>query len=652
METVLSFFILGLLFGSIAVSALPIKAYADANPNPIAPITPFQLSINEFVEKAKAEGKRYPDVKYDSSMERLNPSEPGVTSARDLGETRIVANTVIEFQGPEDIGLDRWLDDSGNGTALTEMLSKKYPQAFASGELDIGHGARVLTVQEEISTKAIRNDISTVSRSGVSLSTGDVVMGLTIDKIYGYSRHDTIEADLPQLGHVVLAEDTIEFNAGFTLALRLPATVEVEGPVATDPQNPYFMTTALEPKNFDSHDYEMLGIPGLNGHEFEADAIFNLSVEAYILGHKVIDVSESKSLDVGELCQTEFSIDCQDFVTPFGKDGNGNVREFPLPTVTLNPKQTGLKVDYEIVDPIVGLAGVQGWVGIGLRLDPEFRSDKITAEWSAAGSAIGTGDLVYRDEKPAQLDIGPIALDKVSSQDAAEIVIENFEYHLDIMKLKFGANLQTEGCVTLIGFCLPLGIGDYSFRTDYLQLFTFDLTEVTGELVIPQHEGTPGVIAFIPIESTDELFCGRPASEYTITGKAGDYVLFGTQGSDRILGLGGDDKIYGYGGNDFICSGPGNDMIFGGDGDDIISGGRGDDIISGSLGDDTLIGGTGWDTLSGGRGSDTIQGQSGNDVISGGWGNDNLDGNEGEDKIDGGKDVDSCVNAELKTHCE
>jgi hypothetical protein len=615
------------------------------------PITPLQLSIQKALDDMSQDTVSSPSVKYQSTSKIEDNSGLTAQSQEEGVSDRVLtvdAVTTLSFENPQQAGLLEWQPIQPADANITQFLLENYPDIYSADAAQLGKEPREITITEKLKVTELRKPMQLSTNAFRATSTGDVVMGFSIDRFYEYTRTETLQGCF-RGNCIELASASIGFKAGFAIGLRLPATVDIESPDSLEAGNEYFYTAGLIPLDYDADDYRALGIPALNGHELEAKGGLKLTIDVSVIALPAIHIERGKILDIGDLCREQHNIDCQNFVTPFGFDENGDAREFPIPSLVVEPEDSGLMFDF-IVSPIPFI-DVSGWIGVGLRVDPDFTSDNVSADWSSSGDASGNGKITFTGVNPS-VDFGPVVASNIQTEGTATITLDNFEYHLDTMILEFGANLQSEGKACLLFFlCKP-----YFVDTDYVTLFEFNLAELTGELVIPQHKGTEGVATVTPvvgkIPPDDKLFCGKDFKEFTIVGTSGNDDLLGTSGDDAILGGNGDDRITGFGGDDFICGGAGDDTLLGGLGDDNISGGSGDDIISAGAGDDEIEGGSGWDELNGGRGKDSVYGGNGNDSLTGGWGNDLLDGNDGGDKIDGGKDEDACLNGEQLDHCE
>jgi hypothetical protein len=269
----------------------------------------------------------------------------------------------------------------------------------------------------------------------------------------------------------------------------------------------------LKPVDFSAEDYERLGIPALEGNEAIANFSLFLGINVYVIGIGIIDKPVESHLDFIQLCTDYGGIDCGNFVTPFGADENGVPREFPLPDLILNPDLTQLKLN---------IAGFS--IGIGLKVNPDFGSDKITADWSATQSGAGNGEITYISASPASFDIAPVQTSGFDTHPSAlnkvKLTIDNYKYYLTRQTLTLAANIQ----LSLLGYPLK--------NTEYYDLLNFDLTEIFGEPAIGQHEGTSGVTLQIPIspviggeilgtDTTSLFVAGAAANMYWIAPAVG-----------------------------------------------------------------------------------------------------------------------------------
>ncbi len=183
----------------------------------------------------------------------------------------------------------------------------------------------------------------------------------------------------------------------------------------------------------------------------------------------------------------------------------------------------------------------------------------------------------------------------------------------------------------------PDGNKILSIKIPDTSLFVTYSNGTTKELQPRTYDADWGVAA-----QTEELFCGKAASEYNmIGGTAGDDLLYGTAGNDLILGHGGDDSIVGNGGDDCLDGNEGNDSVWAGQGSDVLYGRDGNDTLVGAAGNDFLYGSAGDDRLWGSEGDDMLLGLAGGDLLVGDAGNDRLYGSDDDDLLydDAGDDI-------------
>lgn len=501
--------------------------YAESSPsesNDIA--TPFQKAVKEIIQKAKSEGRPHPEASFEGSIVQ-NEIVAGKASARVLSSlsqpptniTTINARTILEFDTPEEAGLDMWpllesnistsasimQQDSSKSANATQLLIENYPQIYGPDGYDYGEEPRTLVIDETLIVTELERRISNTFVNSHSTSFNDVVMGFTIDRLYEYSREESL-----QVFGIDLVTARIEFNAALTVALRLPVTVGVETPAALEPNNSYVFSTSVIPRNFDADDYERVGLPALDGREFAAEAGLLLRANLDIIFLNPIEYETGLDINVGDLCRELYDVDCEDFVTPFGVDENGDPREFPIPSILLDPELTGLLVPFDTA--FLGFPIASGWIGIGIRIDPDFGSDKITVNYLAGDAATGNGLVTYTESSPAQFEFGPITVGNTG--DKATVGLDEFKFFLDRMILEFAANLQSKGSLFMV---IP-----YFVQSPYLDIFEFNLADIIGEPVIGQHEGTTGIAFEIPVI------------------KLGENVL---QATDGTIGLGGTTSL-------------------------------------------------------------------------------------------------------------
>jgi hypothetical protein len=488
------------------LTVIPASALVPGSEESDGAVTPLQQQIKDLIAELKNEGKAYPDVAFESVVEQNDVPAVSTLETDNAIVTTIKAKTVVEFDTPAEAGKSRWDDiivDSedekirdqlrikGN---LTQMVIDKYPELYgAGGVYTYGQEPRTLVIEETLSVTSVH--VPTVSnpvgamQSTSTTTSSDIVMGFTIIQSVDY----TLRYEVKVLGFcIVCARAGFAYDLNF--GLRLPAEVDVTTPKVLGENQQYTFTSSLRPLDFSAEDYERLGVPPLGGNEAIANFSMFLGLKLTVTGVTVIDLALEPDIDLIQLCSEYSGRDCGNFVTPFGVDENGIQREFPLPEIRLDPDLTGLKIDIGIFS-----------IGLGIKIDPDFGSDKITADWTATQSGQGSGGVTYTGASPSSFDIGPVQTKAFVNQPGANnnvtLSIDNYKYYLTKQTLTLAANLQLK----LFSFRL--------INTSYVDFLSIELSDILGEPAIGQHEGTDGVRVELPILGGG----GVPIDEFTVT---------------------------------------------------------------------------------------------------------------------------------------
>lgn len=466
--------------------------------------TPLQQSLQDSIDKLEAEGKPHPKVTFESSVIAPSQSEKDASiQSKGSFETKVVAKTTVEYSGPAQAGKSKWDDiiiqsqNQGssvreNGTALslqgnlTQMLIDKYPQIYGEGHYQYGEEPRTYVIDENVTTTFVpTKEISVLSEqipSGTanlqspfpSAHSSNVVMG------FSYVPHKIDYLINPKLK--VLWLTVAEAKAGFLLdvgfGLRLPVRVDVLPPSlgsVSTPEGQYDFTTKITPLDFSAQDYEKLGIPAENGHEFFARADLFLGFKLWFLEVPVVNLAIDKNVDVGNYCSVETGVDCQDFVTPFGTDENGIPRDFHLPPILLSPNDTGLQLNLHAIS-----------LGLGLKIDPQLGSDKITADWTYTGRSSAKGQVTYVGSSPMQFSFGQVPAGDFhvgyGNTGPESMILDNYRFYLNRQIIMVLGNLQLDF------------FGHKVYETSYKKLHEFNLSSIFGEPSLGQHKGTQGVL--------------------------------------------------------------------------------------------------------------------------------------------------------------
>jgi HYR domain len=508
----------------------------------ISTLTPLQESVQQSIEKLKKEGKPYPEVSIETESEVPTPSEIR-KSIRSNGsfETSITARTVIEYDGPQEAGEERWDDiivggpgstttgvkDNKTGVPLhgnlTQMIIKKHPEIYGEGENkhEYGEEPRTFVIDEGINMTFVQSENATVKPLNVTApsiqreisnktESYNTIMGSSFvpENITWTINPKEERGRCPFC--FTLAEAKARFLLHIAFGIRLPVKVDVTHPESLVAGEEYLFDSSITPLDFAAEDYERMGLPAENGHEFFARYEVFLGVKVWFLGLLLADHAIDEKLDIGEECFKMNSYDCQNFVTPFGPDENGEPRKFPIPELTLDPDATGLEYTFA---GIISLA-------MGVKIDPDLYSDKISAKWYATGDAFGDGEdreMVYSEPTPSKYQFGPIIIPHgsiimeplVSSNNDtamnlaynnsttakgqsrfAVITLDNYKYYLNKYMIELYGNLRLK--------FLDQDVA----QTGYAWLGTYDFSNIFGEHVFGQHHGVGGITFAVPVNDS------------------------------------------------------------------------------------------------------------------------------------------------------
>ena len=500
-----------------AQTSTPLEVINETGP-------PLQRAIKDALALLAAEGKPVPAANF---------TKPTV-SIPEFGNTiTIMAKTVLNFTGPAEAGKLRWDDlivntpTSGIGTItetgnFTQRAINKFPGVYGPGPcggpggkcFTYGTEPRVYTIPENFTAQIAPSPRITAPQSLNTqdpTTTGNVLMGFSFARNIDWSIGSEACVDLGFFGTFCLYKVKVGFTLDYGIGLRLPASVDINRPASMVVQHTYStLTTSLTPLDFSPSDYGNIGLPAdqiFNGHEFEARFKVFLGIVAEVVGVG-IDWSISPNVDLGQACTNllvaqGLGTSCQDFVTPFGNDKNGNPIQFPFNgvAVTLTADQTGISYDFAGAGLGVGL-------GVTFSLGPASR---ITADWSASGAASGSGTITYTAASPTQYNLGTITTNAANmpGQDNALITLQNFRYFFSTLTLGFCADLGFTGWLSFVG------------STPCKDLFTFTLD--ISDLSLHQHDGTRGVTATVPVQDFALDLSVSPSTIDIVPGSTGTY---------------------------------------------------------------------------------------------------------------------------------
>lgn len=364
----------------------------------------------------------------------------------------------------------------GNGTIkegnYTDYILAKYPKIFGPGKAKLGYEERHDVIVETLAYHVSPQTDTTFQQISPPYPsvTKNILMGFTVSDPYPINWIISYDSTSCYFGYCV---DMLNFEAGlaldYGLGLRLPATVSINGPSSMVSSTTSQFVTTLIPIDMDATGYQTLGLSQdkiFDGHEFVAFEKVFLGIKLILVDISVIDWNIDSDVNLAD-CSG-----CADFVTPFGKDMNGNQKIFPIPPITLDASQTGLNLN---------TYGAQ--IGFGLKLQPQIGSDKITATWSTGGNAISnTATVTYSDDPTTTPNAQQLTI-PVTSGNAmignANISIDQFTYHFNQFAIALSANVQFGGILSPVP------------STGYFNIYTLNLGN-TG-LKLGQHTGTSGI---------------------------------------------------------------------------------------------------------------------------------------------------------------
>jgi len=277
----------------------------------------------------------------------------------------------------------------------------------------------------------------------------DILMGFTKNVYWTYSR----EANLYIFGFKI-AWARVDAVLNAALGLRLPTNVGLSTPDTMIRGQSYTLDTNIDGRDWDAAKYSAANVLPENGNEFVARGQASITVQAWarIIGNIGPYYLYNKNFDYG-----------RSFKTPFGP-----YQEFPIPELYLSPDQTGLKIYYSLL-----------WAGVGLKIDPDLGSDKITANWNIGGDAIGSGLVEYRMPN-TNYYFGPVmANDYSTTTDYANIKLSDYNYYFTVCRLTLGANVQAG--LTFI---------DLKIQSGYIDIYNYNCGDITGGLRLGVHQGT------------------------------------------------------------------------------------------------------------------------------------------------------------------
>ena len=416
--------------------------------------TPLQAKIGRWATAQAARGLPVPAVSFEfSSGQGSSLTELEGTSYAPGKGYEYRARTVMHYDGPAQAGLERWPEFTVSEEMARTLgvdgaeLMHRYVDAMEAARPgfwsrhQLGFEPRTYTISE--SGTGLASDLTPLARTApadatvTAVTSDQLVLGFSLgldlarDRSWSFGLEDIEEVTF-----------TVHLRAGF--GLRLPLAAALDAPDPMDEGSTYSASSTVEGVNWSAGQYSAAGVAAQDGKE------------AYAYLQAQACVSLSGVYDRDEDCAGPNRNESTDFATPFGPGAS-----FPLPTFS-----------YTVVD--FGVAGVD------LNVTPTAGSDKITAQWTVAGEALGGGGLEY--SSPAS----PIALSPVLAVDGpgnAHYSLNQFRYYFNSFALTFGASLW-------VHVPIPLAPDwDESWGRD---IVTFDLSDLIGalDLSVGTHAGS------------------------------------------------------------------------------------------------------------------------------------------------------------------
>lgn len=441
---------------------------------PASDRTPFQRSLMRAIAEREAAGLPVPArVRYEydaSSAPRF-----GVTAQGTGGGETVTARTVIEFENPEQAGLEEWpavvvkgeVPENGHGFVkpgdYSEFIRDEIARQYPNSNVDLESGPRTYTFSETIvqnepapaevsSALAFRlNSLESITAVD-ELLMGFTVLGPNVDYHLGFDVSICVFWFFGCHAEVQLVDFWAGYKMDWTIGMRLPMGMDVatEGPVLEGSTFP--ATTKATGLDWDAADYEQAGVSGEDGNEFLLKFVFKVGIFVSVLEVDVVDLGVDIELD------RESS-----FTTPLGPGAMFSLQPIDLEVWGRH---------FSVVDASVGIA-----------LTPQIGSNQYTAGW--INSAGGSGNLTYSQSGVAV----PLAnLAAVDGPGNATVELNGMRYYFN----QFGLAL---------GLYFDLRVLGYGGRWD-VPVGQFDLGALMGGLYVGPHAGTPGAIQLsIPIQN-------------------------------------------------------------------------------------------------------------------------------------------------------
>jgi len=441
------------------IPVAPVAAEAGQPKQAGAAITPFQQTMQELIEKRTALGLAAPSVSYENSA-------AGVLTASSQEKTTVNAKTVVYFASPEEAGFETWPnliiadlgpDDEGNvfeGGDYTQFvldrLEQKYPGI--SDQWDFYSGARKYVFEETL----IITSPEQYAPLAVSTSTSvdEILMGVTHTWKVDYYWNSYYAVDILLYGNLTVWDIDAHFGLDCAFGIRLPLEVGLTSPDSVNEGSTFSPTSYIKGVDWSVWDYSYAGVPTEFGNEFVMRCGIEAELDLTLADIDIPNLSVSPSLDMSK-----------SFKTPFGPG-----ESFPIPPVYIT-----------LFNPNVLVAGL--WCGFVA--DPVLGSDKITANWQASGDGSGSGAITYTSPT-SPVTLGSVTANDLSpSTDYANLTLSEFRYWFSNFLIKLSAQLTA--WVDIVVWS-----GEWNIGT--LDIYTFDLSALTGSQSFGVHPGTTGTV--------------------------------------------------------------------------------------------------------------------------------------------------------------
>jgi len=426
-------------------------------------VTPYQQAIQQLINARTGQGLSAPRMSTSLSANTFQRELRGGDGAVETTEMA-TATTILQFDNPQQLGLDAWPaltggveTEDGNVIEINvdDELRAELEAQGALEDYDYDQGPRTFTTVETIQRLSTGSSVST---RALTLSNEDILMGFTMSMGFEYSVSDSVTlgyCDFP-VGTCVTASFSFGFHVGLDAGLRLPASVQLEGPDVVEVGEEYTVDATLTGEDWGSADYEAVGVPAQGGNEFILGASAGWSLNVSYSGCLVFICGG----DSGGFSDDYFVGFSDNYTTPLGAGASFPIDLDPIPLVGFN---------FLILS-----------AGIDLEVTPQLGSDKITADWEAVPgtNCEGSGTVTFT-QSGASVPIEVTACDNGNPDHEATIELTNFRYWFTIFQIDFD-----------LVFHMSASVFDYDLFNinESILSFTLDVSDFVTGLVDPYIE--------------------------------------------------------------------------------------------------------------------------------------------------------------------